>query len=219
MAEIGKLIQGFKHFRTQYFVNDRSLYDELTTRQSPKTLIIGCSDSRVDPALLTQSQPGDIFVVRNVANLVPPYERGGGIHGVSAAIEFAVQDLQVENIIILGHAQCGGINAMIMGTHDHKDSFIGKWVSIARPAKARVLAANPNSSLQELRSEFEKQSVVVSLENLMSFPFIAEKVQNGKLEIHGWYFDMQSGHLLTWNSEKGEFQSASDELAAPLTSI
>lgn len=219
MGDIKALLQGFKLFRNQYFVSDRSLYDELSGGQSPKTLVIGCSDSRVDPALLTQAKPGDIFVIRNVANLVPPYEKGGGLHGVSAAIEFAVQDLKVENIIIMGHAQCGGINAMINGTHDHKESFIGKWVSIAKPAKARVLAANPDKSLAELRYEFEKQSVVVSLENLMTFPFIQERVQNGSLEIYGWYFDMQTGHLLIWDAEQGSFQSHFGDLTAPLSSI
>lgn len=219
MSHIKKLLDGFNLFRNLYFEQDRSLFNELSEGQSPKVLVIGCSDSRVDPAILTQSSPGDIFVVRNVANLVPPYEMGGGFHGVSAAIEFAVQDLRVENIVILGHEMCGGINAMMSGSHDHSESFIGRWVRIAKPAKARVIAANPNTPLSQLRVECEKQSILVSLENLMSFPFIAEKVAAGTLTIHGWYFEINAGHLHIWENEKQKFIVHSGESTTPLSKL
>lgn len=205
--EVKKLVDGFHKFRTKYFVKDTDLYDHLNTGgQAPKTLLIGCSDSRVDPALLTQAKPGDIFVIRNVANLVPPYEIGGGFHGVSSAVEFAVKNLKVENIIVLGHEQCGGINALLTGTHDNTaPSFISSWVRIAAEAKIEVLNEMPNAPLKDQLNACAKKAILISIENLMSFPFIQERLKSHELKIYGWFFDLEVGKLLEFNYEQRKF--------------
>ncbi|WP_374076196.1 carbonic anhydrase [Bdellovibrio bacteriovorus] len=205
--EVKKLVDGFHKFQNKYFVKDTDLYENLNTGgQAPKTLMIGCSDSRVDPALLTQAKPGDIFVIRNVANLVPPYEVGGGFHGVSSAVEFAVKNLKVENIIVLGHEQCGGINALLTGTHDNtKPSFISSWVRIAAEAKIEVLKEMPNASLKDQLNSCAKKAILISIENLMSFPFIQERMKSHELKIYGWFFDLEAGKLLEFNYEQRKF--------------
>lgn len=142
MQDIERFIAGFRAFQKNYFGPEGSQFDILKHGQNPSTMIIGCSDSRVDPAILTNCQPGDIFTVRNVANLVPPYEENGVYHGVSAALEFAVCRLEVERIIVLGHSQCGGIGALMTGDCGAEGAgFIGRWMSIAAPAREQVMAA------------------------------------------------------------------------------
>lgn len=203
--EVKKLVDGFHEFRTKYFVKDTELFHQLNTiGQSPKTLVIGCSDSRVDPALLTQANPGDIFVIRNVANLVPPYEVGGGYHGVSSAIDFAVNNLKVENIIVLGHEQCGGIHALLTGSHGNK-GFIASWVKIAAEARIEVLKEMPQAPLKDQLNACAKKAVLISMENLMSFPFIQERMKSHQLRIYGWYFELDGGKLLEFNYEKKTF--------------
>lgn len=205
MSEIKKLVDGFHKFRANYFVKDTELYKHLGAQgQAPKTLIIGCSDSRVDPALLTQAEPGDIFVIRNVANLVPPYEKGGGFHGVSSAIEFAVNILNVENIIVLGHEHCGGINALLRGQHE-AHSFIDSWVKIADEAKLEVLSEIPHAPLKQQVDACAKKAVLISMENLMSFPFIQERMKKQSIKIYGWFFEIEGGRLLEFNYEQRQF--------------
>ncbi len=204
--EVKKLVDGFHKFRTKYFVKDTELYEHLNADgQAPKTLIIGCSDSRVDPALLTQAKPGDIFVMRNVANLVPPYETGGGFHGVSSAIEFAVNSLKVESIIVLGHEHCGGINALLTGAYNNSDSFISSWMKIANEAKIEVLRELPNASLKEQLDSCAKKAVLISMENLMSFPFIQERLKAKNLKIYGWFFELEHGRMLEFDYEQRKF--------------
>lgn len=203
---VKKLVDGFHNFRTKYFVKDTELYSHLNTDgQSPKTLIIGCSDSRVDPALLTQANPGDIFVMRNVANLVPPYETGGGFHGVSSAIEFAVNSLKVESIIVLGHEQCGGINALLTGNYNSGDSFVSSWMKIAAEAKFEVLKEMPQAPLKDQLNSCAKKAVLISMENLMSFPFIQARLQKQDLKIYGWYFEIEEGRMLQFDYEQRKF--------------
>lgn len=206
MSEIKKLVGGFHEFRTKYFVKDTELYQELNSSgQNPKTLVIACSDSRVDPALLTQAKPGDIFVIRNVANLVPPYETGGGFHGVSSAIEFAVNNLKVESIVVLGHEHCGGINALLVGSHNNPNSFIGSWMKIANEARVEVLEELPNSPLKEQMDACAKKAVLISMENLMSFPFIQERMKHKELKIYGWFFELEHGRLLEFDFAAKKF--------------
>lgn len=206
MSGIKQLVDGFHKFRTKYFVRDTELYEQFNIEgQTPKTLIIGCSDSRVDPALLLQAKPGDIFVIRNVANLVPPYEVGGGFHGVSSAIEFAVNYLKVENIIVLGHEQCGGINALWNTDHSTQNNFISSWVKIAAEAKVEVLRESPNAVFKEQLNSCAKKAVLISMENLMSFPFIQDKMKNHSLKIYGWFFELEAGRLLEFDFEKKTF--------------
>ena len=210
MASEDKFLDGFKRFKKQYFGNDSQLYDSMKNSQPAKTLMIACCDSRVDPAILTDCDPGDLFTVRNVANLVPPCEDGGHYHGTSAALEYAVNHLEVENIIVMGHANCGGIKALWNPeeniSRSDNPSFIDSWVSIAQPAKARVKRTFSERSPQDQLTLCEQQSVLVSLDNLLSFSCIQERVEQGELSLHGWYFDMPTGELLSYNSTTKEFE-------------
>lgn len=208
-TEILRLMVGFRKFREKYFENEHSLYQRLSgVGQSPKTLIIGCSDSRVDPAIITSAAPGELFVVRNVANLVPPCEKqGGGVHGVSSAIEFAVVNLKVENVIVLGHRQCGGIRALMMNELSHPNGFVQGWMSIAQEAKDRVLAAHAGESEDQLCRHGELESIIVSLKNLRTFPFVEEAIKNRGLTLMGIYFDLEQGQLLEYHEDQGVFKN------------
>jgi carbonic anhydrase len=206
MSSIRNLVDGFHKFRTKYFVQDTELFEQLNTQgQTPKTLIIGCSDSRVDPALLLQANPGDIFVIRNVANLVPPFEEGGGYHGVSSAIEFAVNYLKVENIVVLGHEHCGGIQALWSSDPTQKNSFISSWVKIASEAKVEVLKEIPQGTLKEQLDSCSKKAVLISMENLMTFPFIQNRMKTNQLKIYGWFFELDGGRLQEFNFDQKKF--------------
>ncbi len=208
MTEFEKLIEGYHRFHDNYFVTDKEqLFAELSQGQHPGTLVIACSDSRVDPAIVMDCKPGDLFVVRNVANLVPPYEKGGGYHGVSAALEFAVRALEVKHIIVMGHSQCGGIRALFEGIPDNfEGEFIGPWVSIAKRAKERVHKDFPRATSSEKLCKCEMGGIIVSLENLQTFSWIKSRVLEDKLNLHGWYFDIESGEMLTYNPLDGEFE-------------
>jgi carbonic anhydrase len=206
MPEIKALLQGFRRFRSKTFEENRKLFSDLVQHgQSPKTVIIGCSDSRVDPAIITEAAPGDLFVVRNVANLVPPCEETGVYHGTSAALDFAVCNLKVRNIVVLGHAHCGGIKALIQGYDHHAEGFIGPWVKIAAAARNNVLERWPDADKEFQQRACEQASVLVSLENLLTFPFIKEAVEAGRLRLFGWYFDLENGELLQYDPEKHHF--------------
>lgn len=206
MAEIKDLLSGFERFRHHFFETDARLYNAMQQSQPAKTMMIACSDSRVDPAILTDCDPGDLFIVRNVANLVPPPEPDGHYHGTSAAIEFAVEHLGVDNIIVMGHANCGGIKALwmqadIVASHTQ---YIAPWVSISESARLAVQALGEMSEAQQLKC-CEQASVKVSLENLMRFDVVRERVETGDLSLYGWYFDIQAGALLTLSPHTGEF--------------
>ena len=203
MRDIDKLIAGFKRFHENYFGGDQELFGRLKQGQNPGAMVIACSDSRVDPAILLDAQPGDLFMVRNVANLVPPYERGAGLHGVSTALEFGVCVLGVEHLIVLGHSQCGGVRALMEGT---QGDFMGNWVNIAARAKQRVLAEFPAATAQEQCHACEEASILVSLENLLTFPWILERVEQGSLTLHGWYFDIDSGKLVAYDPASHAFK-------------
>jgi carbonic anhydrase len=213
VSDINSYLSGFQRFRERYIDGESSLFSRLRQGQNPRTLIISCCDSRVDPAMLTGADPGDIFVVRNVANLVPPYRNGAEMPGIRADIEFAVKSLNVENIIILGHRSCGGIQALMNGEGiDRKEfEFIGSWVSIARPARERVLEELPDATSQVQAKLCEQYAIELSLQNLTTFPWIQERVEAGQLTLHGWYFDLDSGQLLGFSTETASFKP----LAAP----
>jgi len=208
MAEIEKLITGFKRFHDAYFGGDQELFGQLKQGQTPSAMVIACSDSRVDPAILLDCEPGDLFMVRNVANLVPPYEKGAGLHGVSTALEFGVCVLGVQHLIVLGHSRCGGIQALMQGIPAGASSeFIGNWVNIAARAKERVLAELPGASEQRQWHACEEASILVSLENLLTFPWIKARAESGALTLHGWYFDIGSGQLVAYNPKLQRFES------------
>jgi carbonic anhydrase len=175
--------------------------------QSPQALMIACSDSRIDPSLKFGADPGDIFMVRNVANLVPPYQPDGDYHGTSAAIEFAVQVLRVKNIIVMGHAKCGGIGALIRHEEAAATDFVAAWMKMVAPARDRAIAVAGSSSEDHLQRLVEQEAVKESLTNLMTFPWVKERVLSGETKLHGWYFDLGTGTLHMMDST-GVFQPA-----------
>ena len=211
MAAIERLIAGFKVFKAQNYEHRPELFARLVAEgQHPEVLIIACSDSRVDPAILLNAQPGELFVVRNVANLVPPYNPDRQHHGTSSALEFAVRDLGVKHIVVLGHARCGGIQALRRYNRDaaYRDDrhFIASWVSIAEPALGDACEIHHAPVAGDAEStRIEQAAIKVSLGNLMDFPWIAASVDSGDLKLHGWWFDLDGGALWTLDPATGCF--------------
>lgn len=207
MQDLRKLISGFKRFQDNYFKSDDALYQELSKGQRPKVLVVGCCDSRVDPAILTDCRPGDLFVLRDIANLVPPYQEDQSQHGISSAIEYAVCYLKVEHIIVLGHSHCGGIDALMQYDPEHPiGEFIDRWVSIAQPARDAVQRELCYKSRELQLKACEQASILISLENLLSFPWVSQRVEAGNLALHGWYFDLDTGELFGYHPDTGEFE-------------
>ncbi len=186
-----KLIDGYRRFRAETWPAERARYEALSvTGQSPRTLVIACSDSRVDPQTIFGTGPGELFVVRNVAALVPPYQPDARYHGTSAAVEFAVRVLKVRDLVVLGHAQCGGVRAMVEGAPAEAQDFVETWVSIARS----VLQTAPPDGVDPI-THYEAQVVALSLANLRGFPWIAEAEAQGRLGLHGMSFSIYTGLL------------------------
>jgi carbonic anhydrase len=186
------LIDGYRTFRQTTWPERRAAYEALAANgQRPVAMVIACSDSRLDPSLIFGAAPGGLFIVRNVANLVPPYEQDGAYHGTSAALEFAVRGLQIPNIVVMGHAQCGGVHALLNGVPDTLGDFVKPWMRIATRAKLRAEAGRP----EDLATACEHETVRVSLENLRTFPWIAEREASGALELHGMFYQIHTGVL------------------------
>ena len=201
MSTPQQLIAGFERFRVRSFENtDAQFHDLVQFGQTPSTLVVGCCDSRVDPALILDCAPGDLFVIRNVANLVPPAENQGHYHGTSAALEFGVRILAVQHIIVLGHAHCGGIHTLLEGGVDSQDSFIAEWMRIADAAREQVEQEFAGADIELRQRACEQKAILVSLNNLKTFPWIRERVEQGLLTLHGWYFDIERGELLGYNA-------------------
>jgi len=194
--EMTDLLKGYQRFKQKYYV-ESSLYETLVKEgQQPKILVITCCDSRVDPAILLDAKPGELFVVRNVANLVPPCDESPRHHSTSAAIEFAVLTLGVSDIILLGHSHCGGIKALMENKSEaHNTAFIGPWMAIAKAAKQNVLKQHPQNSLDEQAHYCEKESLRISLANLKSFPWIQKRLNDNTLNLHAWHFDLSTGDI------------------------
>jgi carbonic anhydrase len=209
MTDFSDMIKGYGRFREQGWVEQRERWQELSKGQSPKVMVIACSDSRVDPMQIFDVAPGEIFVVRNVANLVPPYETTKGHHGVSAAIEFAVTQLEVPEVLVLGHASCGGCAAALSGGFQHADhgagGFIADWVGLLDDARDRVKKKFGDSP--DAKREMEHEAVRVSIANLRTFPFIARREAAGTLKLRGAYFAIADG-LLHVMGDDGEFALA-----------
>ena len=210
MRDIERLVDGFQRFQQQYYEDAPSLYRSLREGQHPSTLLIGCCDSRVDPAMLLGCDPGDIFTVRNVANLVPPSNTDRGLQGVLAAIQFAVEQLQVSRIIVLGHAHCGGIRSLMdrgsrQGGGDGEPDYLGRWMDIAEPARQRVLQQMPEATPAERRRACEQASILISLRNLEELSFVRRALEAGRLTLHGWYFDLAAGALLAYSARADAF--------------
>ena len=192
-----KLLKGYQRFRNGYYKQNRERLEQLAQKQTPEVAMVACCDSRVDPSILFDIEPGDIFVIRNVANLVPPFETNGAYHGTSAALEFAVTGLNVKQIVVLGHANCGGIRALMeKQTTVKSEGFIDSWMQIAEPARAEVLACSELDTLKKQTDACEKSAIRYSLKNLMSYPWISSRVVSGELDLVGYYYDLHSGVLI-----------------------
>lgn len=207
MAVLTDLIDGYRRFRDSGWARERERWSKLAKGQSPRVMVIACSDSRVDPTQIFDSGPGEMFVVRNVAALVPPYETTGGHHGVSAALEFAVTQLQVEEVVVMGHGYCGGCAAALTGQFDDaahgEGHFIADWIEMLREARDKVRAEHG----EDFRA-MELEGVRVSLANLRTFPWVSERESDGRLKLHGAYFAIADGVLHLLDEASGEFSPA-----------
>ena len=192
------LADRFKRFKFRHFVPNQDHYEQLAAAgQRPETMIVSCCDSRVDPETIFSAMPGELFVMRNVANLVPPYETTGRYHGVSAALEFAALNLRVKHIVILGHSGCGGVGASLKPdlAQQTDAQFITSWMSILDDGRNAVLARFPGRPMEELTTELEKEAIRTSLTNLRTFPCVRTLEGKGRLALHGAYFDIATGTL------------------------
>ena len=209
MKSIGKLAEGFHAFKKEFFVEKPNLFNNLVNfGQKPRVAIVACSDSRVDPAIVLQAEPGDIFSIRNVANLVPPYERGGSDKSTGAALEFAVRILGVSSIVVFGHAHCAGIRALWEHPDDESSNsdFISPWSQIALSAKQQIEKASPHATIDEKARACEQAATLISMDNLMTFPWIRERVTQGSLKLHGWYIDIEVGELFAYDPAAKRFK-------------
>ena len=197
MTDFSNLIEGYHRFRDGEWLEERERWSELAIGQSPKVMIIACSDSRVEPATIFGSRPGEVFVVRNVANLVPPFDDRGGLHGVSAAVEFAVTKLKVEEVVVMGHGACGGVNAAL--TRSLKDSkpgeggFVAEWIGLLDDAREKVV--HEHGEGPDGQFALEQEGVKVSIANLKTFPFIQQGLDDGSLKLRGAVFAIADGKL------------------------
>lgn len=192
-----KMLEGYQVFREKYAHGDQSIMHYLSHYgQQPEVMIVSCCDSRVDPALILQCDPGDLFIVRNVANIVPPYEKDEAHHGTSAALEFGVCFLKVQHLILLGHSQCGGIQALLSGDSTSND-FINNWVSLIKTSHSDSKNVDDHA----------KSALNQSYQNCLTFPWIKERVKQGKLIIHLWFFDIKTGEISTYSENTKEYQS------------
>jgi carbonic anhydrase len=201
------LLAGYSSFLAGTFSREHSRYKELAREgQSPTTLLIACCDSRSAPETIFDAGPGELFVLRNVANLVPTYQPDAGQHGTSAAIEFAVVSLEVSNIVVMGHGRCGGIRAALDPTAKPLDAgdFIGKWMATLGPVSAQV-SDNNLMTPAERQTALERISIRNSIANLRTFPYIARLEAEGKIELHGAWFDISSGELWVMDADSGDF--------------
>lgn len=202
------LADRFRRFKFRHFVQNADHYEQLATHgQSPDVMLVSCCDSRCDPETIFSAMPGELFVVRNVANLVPPYETGGRFHGVSAALEFAALNLAVKHIVVMGHSSCGGIKAALeaAAARQTEAKFISNWISMLEEARSRVMTSHQGPSKTDMAASLEREAIKTSLANLRTFPFINELEEKGRLALHGCHFDIGTGQLSVLNETTGKF--------------
>ncbi|WP_374405746.1 carbonic anhydrase [Pelagerythrobacter sp.] len=211
MKSFADLIAGYRNFRKGAWSTQRERWSELAEGQSPRVMVIACSDSRVDPAQIFDADPGEIFVVRNIAAMVPPFETTPGNHGVSAALEFAVQFLKVREIVVMGHGLCGGCKAALTqdlhGTEPGKGGFVANWIAMLDEVRDPI-AAKLGTEGREAERAMEHAAVRVSLANLRTFPCVQEKEASGSLALHGAFFAISDGVLHLLDEDSGEFAPA-----------
>jgi carbonic anhydrase len=206
-----RLVDGYKDFLSERLPKEQTRFEELAkSGQSPEAMVVGCCDSRVSPEVIFNARPGELFVVRNVANLVPPFSPDGELHGTSAALEFAVQALKVKHIVVMGHGRCGGIRAFADDAQGPLSSgdFIGKWITLLRPAAERTGGQGMNEALPVFVERLALAGIQSSLANLRTFPCVRILEEKGRLQLHGAYFDVATGVLMVLDAESGQFRPA-----------
>lgn len=210
-SELDHLLAGYRRFRDSRWNPERERWARLQERQEPKVMVIACSDSRVDPAQIFDVDPGEIFVVRNVAAMVPPFETTPGLHGVSAALEFAVQVLKVREILVMGHGMCGGAKAALTqelhGSEPGQGGFIANWIGLLDDAREEVVCKH-GSTGRDAERAMEQAGVRVSIQNLRTFPCVQIKEKSGKLKLRGAFFAISDGVLHLLDETTGAFHPA-----------
>ncbi|BCR03610.1 carbonic anhydrase [Desulfuromonas versatilis] len=202
-----KLFTGIMQFRREDFESHRELFQELGRQQKPHTLFIGCSDSRVVPNLITRTHPGELFIVRNVANIVPPYRKTEEYVATTSAIEYAVQALEVDSIVVCGHSNCGGCAALNKSPEELSHlPHVRKWLEVSKEVPGRVDRLMTGDSPEEREWLTEQINVLVQMKNLLTYPYIREKYDAGKLNIYGWHYLIETGEIFNFNDEKGVFE-------------
>ena len=216
--DIKTLIEGYKEFQKQYFNGKCGVFEDLVRHgQSPKVLMIACSDSRVDPAIVMNCKPGDLFVVRNVANLVPPYQADNSYHGSSAALEFAISHLKIRHVVIFGHSQCGGIQSLIdqVETEHPPYSFVAKWMELAQNARKQTFEKHADATPEEKAHYCGHYAIINSLINLLTFPWVEQGVKERSLYIHGWFFNLSTGIIDAYNFDTKKFEELGENISRP----
>lgn len=192
-----KILQGYQLFRKKYALGDNSVMQYLSNYgQQPQVMVVSCCDSRVDPALIMQCDPGDLFVVRNVANIIPPYEKDEAHHGTSAALEFGICFLKIQHLVLLGHSQCGGIQVLLDHNETNHNDFITNWVSLIKTQHTHLHNAD----------DYAKLALNQSLQNCLTFPWLKDKVLQNQLTIHQWFFDVKKGQIFTFSDSQNDYQ-------------
>jgi carbonic anhydrase len=210
MRDVDELVEGYRRFLAGRTRDEAALYSALAEQgQAPKVMVIACCDSRADPAAIFSARPGQLFVVRNVANLVPPFEPHGDYHGTSAALEFAVTGLGVETILVMGHGRCGGVRAYLDGLYEAEppQGFIQRWMSLLKDARADALREAGGQPIEAQAKALEYASIRHSIGNLETFPFIEERLAEGRLRLRGAFFDIADGILFALDPESGAFEA------------
>jgi len=216
-VSLNQLLDGYHAFIEDGFATNADRYRQLEALgQSPSTMIIACADSRVDPATIFNAGPGELFVIRNVANVVPSYAPDGRAHGVSAALEFAVKVLLVSDIVVLGHAQCGGVKALLMDENntDGIGEFVAPWMASSRGILDRVMGHSAGHDVETILGRMEEENIRLGLTNLMTFPWIAQPVKAGRIALHGMHFGIAEGRLARLDPETDVFVTVGTGAAA-----
>jgi carbonic anhydrase len=201
-----KLLNGVIKFKNDFFEEHKEIFQEISNAQHPHTLYIGCSDSRIVPNLITKTMPGEVFVVRNIANMVPPYEENNNSFRCTASIiEYAVNVLEVENIVVCGHSNCGGCKALFY-SEEKLDTIplVKEWLKLGYEIRDRVLAKNLDLAQREFQTE--QLNIVKQLENLLTYPFVEDRVNKGKVKLFGWYYVIETGDIFNYNFNNKEFE-------------
>jgi len=202
-----RLFKGIRRFQESYFKKEEDFFKRLSKNQDPDVLFITCADSRVDPALVTQSKPGELFIVRNVGNIIPPFDALKDKNSVAAAIEFAVLSLKVSDVIVCGHSNCGAMQALYKEDAElDKMPHLKDWLKLAQPAKDAVAEYLPDSPRDAIQDLTEKANVLAQLENIQTYPFVSQALKDRALYLHGWHYEIGTGHMYAFVPATGKFE-------------